>query len=643
MKNLLPIIIVGILVVSGLGAVAVQENRDETSFSAESIMISEPTITETNEYLTVNLEESESFLMETGKPMLPVITKVFTFPLGTKIVDVKVDFDTKKQVLSKKIQPSPRPVPLTNDLPFEKTSSELVMDEDIYSSSALYPIEPYTIRKGAGMNNGENVLFLNVKVTPQYSPADDILYVPQGKIDIEVEYVKPETPYFTGLETYDLLIITTQKFSAGLQPLIDHKNSHGVKTILKTTEDIYSEYSGGRDDPEKIKLCIFDMKETYDISYVLLAGGRKGQTFNWYIPERVTHNNDGWEAGYASDLYYGDVYKVVENETVFEDWDDNGNGIFAEWSNFVGKKDNPDYYPDVAIGRIPFRYSSEIDVVVDKIITYENTADDSWFKKAIVISGDTSPPARGNVEQGVYEGELSTGVSADLLEDIGFDVEKLWTSNGGFTGISDVVNAITEGSGFIHMAGHGNPAYWGNFLPDAETEEGMIDGLTLQDMSKLDNGNRLPFIIVGGCHNGQFNTTMSNIFRDILEYGIKGYFFERPFRFFYKEWVPTCFSSWLVKQKDGGAIGSTGCSGLGYGYIDEYCTEGLGGWINPRLIYAYANQSIDVLGEAHSQAITDYINIIMAEGYEVQDPQIDRKTIEEFVLFGDPSLKLGGY
>ena len=40
MKKLLPIILVGILVISGLGAVAVQENGDKTSFSAESITIS---------------------------------------------------------------------------------------------------------------------------------------------------------------------------------------------------------------------------------------------------------------------------------------------------------------------------------------------------------------------------------------------------------------------------------------------------------------------------------------------------------------------------------------------------------------------------------------------------------------------------
>ena len=42
MKNLLPIIVVGSLVLSGLGAVALQENEDKTLFSTESIMISGP-------------------------------------------------------------------------------------------------------------------------------------------------------------------------------------------------------------------------------------------------------------------------------------------------------------------------------------------------------------------------------------------------------------------------------------------------------------------------------------------------------------------------------------------------------------------------------------------------------------------------
>jgi len=192
MKKLLPIILVGILVISGIGAVAVQETDNRTLFNVELITISKPVFTEKNEYLNVNLEESESLLMETGKPVIPVITKVFTFPLGTKIVDVKVDFDTEMKTLSKKIQPSPRPVPLTDDLPVEFLSTEMIIDQSIYESSELYPKEAYTVRKGAGLSNGKNVLFLNVKVTPQYSPADDIIYVPHGDIVIEVEYELPK-------------------------------------------------------------------------------------------------------------------------------------------------------------------------------------------------------------------------------------------------------------------------------------------------------------------------------------------------------------------------------------------------------------------------------------------------------------------
>ncbi|MCK5261340.1 MAG: peptidase C25, partial [Thermoplasmatales archaeon] len=303
-------------------------------------------------------------------------------------------------------------------------------------------------------------------------------------------------------------------------------------------------------------------------------------------------------------------------------------------------KDVMDFYPDVAVGRIPCRYSSQVDTVINKIITYETTADDSWFKKAFVISGDTTPPARSSsATLGIYEGELSTAVTVGLLEDIGFDVEKLWTSTGTFAGKPDVINAITAGSGFIHFAGHANPAYWGNFLPDAQTEDEMVDGLELKDMYKLRNGEELPVIVVGGCHNSQFNTTMSNIITDILKYGINGYFFGPPYRFFYKEWVPACWSSWLLLKKGGGSVGTIGNAGLGYGYINEYCTEGLGGWINPQFFDAYANQSIDILGEAHSQAITDYIDIIG----RVNIDQIDRKTIEQWVLLGDPSLKLGGY
>lgn len=369
----------------------------------------------------------------------------------------------------------------------------------------------------------------------------------------------------------------------------------------------------------------------------MLFGGRKGQTLKWYVPSRRSNNDDesNWEDGYESDLYYADIYKWNEGtgQLEFEDWDSNGNNIFAEWKGW--NKDVMDFLPDICIGRIPCRYSFEANVAVNKIIKYETTADDSWFKKAFVISGDTVPPARGG-SPGWYEGEMETAITADLLDDVGFDVEKLWTTNEGFKSKTDVIKAITSGAGFVHFAGHGNPALWGNFIPEAATEKEFIIGLELKDMYKLRNGNKLPVIIVGGCHTAQFNVTMMNIVLGILAHGVKGYF---NGDFWEKEWVPHDFCSWLLIKRGGGAIGTMGNTGLGYIYANQYATAGLSGWIEPRFFDAYASQGKEFLGDAHSQAITDYINIID----NVNSEHIDRKTIEEWVLLGDPSLKLGGY
>ena len=124
-----------------------------------------------------------------------------------------------------------------------------------------------------------------------------------------------------------------------------------------------------------------------------------------------------------------------------------------------------------------------------------------------------------------------------------------------------------------------------------------------------------------------------------MEYGIRGYFFNSPYRFYYKEWVPRCFCSWLVFKNNGGAIASIGNTGLGIGWGNEHWNESLSGWIMPRFYDCYTNQSKNILGEVHDQAITDYIHIIGG----INSHHEDRKTIEEWILIGDPSLVIGGY
>jgi hypothetical protein len=636
MKEIIPILVVGVLLLSGIGAAAISETED-TLLNKNTTTISNLIFEEAENYVNVNLKEATSINMETGKPMLPVVTHIYTYPLGTIINNVDVEFSgLKEYVLEKKIMPAPEPIPLSPTI--SNQVSEEVLDEKVYSSSALYPEDRYSIRKAVGLDGEEIKLYLTIRCNPvQYSPALDTVFASE-KIDIKVEYQPPENPVVFP-DVYDMVIITAEKYQSYAQELADHKNTLGIDTTVKTVESVLSDaaYSSGRDDQEKIKLFIKDALEDWGIHYVLLFGGRKGQTLQWDIPERLSKCDDqSGEYGYSTDLYYADIYK---EGLVFEDWDSNGNDIFAEFRGL--NKDKMDYIPDVVIGRIPVRSLKNAEVVVNKIINYETSTLGSWFYNAVGISGDTIPPARAEwAVPGLYEGEMETEVTEGLLQEIGFTFERLWTSNGNFAGPEDIRDAFRDGAGFVHFAGHGNPAYWGNFMPDATSEEEMVDGLGRQSMKQLKNGDMLPVVIVGGCHNAQFNVTFMNFIVGILKEGYKYIKMSYPYgEFWMREWVPNDWSSRLLLIESGGSIATMGNTGLGWGYGNEGATQGLGGWIEPRFFHAYANQSKETVGNAHSQAITDYVNIIG----RVNTESHDRKTIEEWVLIGDPSLKMGGY
>jgi hypothetical protein len=45
-----------------------------------------------------------------------------------------------------------------------------------------------------------------------------------------------------------------------------------------------------------------------------------------------------------------------------------------------------------------------------------------------------------------------------------------------------------------------------------------------------------------------------------------------------------------------------------------------------------------ILGQAHTQALIDYLN-----AFPPMLDKLDCKTVQEFVLLGDPSLQIGGY
>ena len=74
-------------------------------------------------------------------------------------------------------------------------------------------------------------------------------------------------------QSYDLLILSPDKYTDQLNKLKNHKESVGIKTIIVSLTEVYDQmFWKGRDNPEKIKYFIKEAFDTWHISYVLLIG-----------------------------------------------------------------------------------------------------------------------------------------------------------------------------------------------------------------------------------------------------------------------------------------------------------------------------------------------------------------------------------
>jgi len=333
MRKFMAIFVVFALLLGGAGAIGVNEKTGIGNAGSESISLSagsletfsEPVIMEKGEYVEINMENCAAHLSP-GKPVVPVYNKIFKFPIGTKIESVDVNFGNfREMAVSSKIMPACEPVPPD----METREARQWEDKDAYSSDS-YPDRWYEYRAMGGIENGKHVTIVVVSVYPvRYHPLE-------GKIDyatnaeINVNYKLPEKPLVKN-DVYDLLIISPSAFSDALQPLVEHKNNHGISTMLVTLDEIYNgNYFTvqGRDDAEKIKYFIKNAVEQWGIKYVLLVGGRKpGLHEEWLLPVRYAWVYWVDEIKYTSDLYFADIYDADGN---FSTWDTDGNGVFSE-------------------------------------------------------------------------------------------------------------------------------------------------------------------------------------------------------------------------------------------------------------------------------------------------------------------------
>ena len=418
-------------------------------------------------------------------------------------------------------------------------------------------------------------------------------------------------------DQYDMVVIAPISFYLPVQKLVNHKNDHDIQTIYKSTQSIYRQFNG-RDKAESIKLFIKDAIENWDINYVLLIGGRSNFYPKWHVPVRYVLLDDDTDryTTFFSDHYYSDIYK---DGGEFEDWDSNGDDIIAEWG-----VDQLDLNPDVCVGRLPCRNIFEARTVVNKIIDYENNAyGQEWFNRLVLIGGDTFTQSPG------YEGEETCDYAASFMD--GFEKIKLYTSTGNLTGPEDATEAINNGCGFFFTRAKGGQDRLRTNLPEGE-EILVLHNKFVKDYQ---NNDMYPVCILGECIHAKIDVSLLNIFK--LNKG-------EP-NIFEQDCIYECIAWKLVNKNNGGAIAVLTNSNICYGTSGDINGNGIpddaesfGGKLAVDVLRLYGEEEISTLGDIHCQSIKEYVS-----GFPVSVNKYHCKSVMEWILIGDPSLKIGGY
>lgn len=612
-----------------------QTSKSDIKFITIELDFSYPEVVFYEGYVVVRVNETDLNMMSSGKPVLPVNLSVFELQFGTKIVDVDYEHSV------------PEIINLTGKLSFGRAAFDnmrypsplSVMDPSIYGSSDPYPADWVSYHTGGGLSYGEHRTFLVVRVYPvRYYPADDQLQFIEH-ITVNISYEEPVEPPLEENDVYDLLVIAPSRFKRYLQPLVSHKNKYGVKTNLVELNEIFdSKFLQGRDKQEKIKYFIKEAIENWGIKYVLLVGGIKGQGFSWNLPARYSHvvpetGQEYPEQYFISDLYYADIY---DGEANFSSWDSNNDDIFAVWNETY--REEMDVYPDVYLGRLPCRNIFEVIIMVKKIINYEKKkCDESWFKNLILVAGDSYKD-----ENHFNEGELISEEAIRLMP--GFTPVRVYANTSKHDISEDTVNAaMNQGAGFAYFCGHGNRISWNTHLPPNGTI--WCDGYDVDNMFSLRNREKMPITVVGGCHNGEFDMSiLKSIKKGIEDYGIIKYF-SRGGRFWWDGWVPNCWGWFFTSKLGGGAIATIANTGLGThgdGDVDNNSVadylEVLDGWLELRFHQLYGMENQTILGHNHGETFKGYLHRFLGN-----EDKMDVKMVQQWQLFGDSSLKIGGY
>jgi len=434
-----------------------------------------------------------------GDPALPAKGAYILLPQGSKVEKIEV-IPGKKVVVGSnyKLIPIEKPLPIIG-----RKFSMITPNKEIYSSNKVFPGRLFT-KVGIYSFRGYEILVLRL-FPVQYIPSEgELFYYKDLTVSIELirdNHINPlyrglgkdreeviekvDNPYVadtykekcTYLDKYDLLIITTDFLKNKFQRLKDCHDRRGIKTEIKTIQDI------GSDKPEDIREFIREEYLASGVDYVLIGGDVD------VVPAKIL-----WASGLdenvnpLSDYMPSDIYYGCLDGTFNYDGDD-------KWGEPTDGDNGSDVdlIAEVYVGRAPVGNAKEADNFVSKTIEYIEMGADDYFKKVCLVGeylGNYGIASYG----GNYLDQLIDGSDADGYTTVGipsdeYEIYTLYDRDASWHP-SDIINCINNGVHFINHLGHSN---WGRNMK-----------INRDDVESLTN-TKYCFIYSQGCYAGAFD------------------------------------------------------------------------------------------------------------------------------------------
>jgi hypothetical protein len=534
-----------------------------------------------------------------GEPNIPSKGAYILLPPKAEAIDIKVIANDKISLgFGYDIEPIGESIPISN----VNSIPKLAKNDLIYNKNEFYPGDLYT---HVGTYNfkgyeilvlllhpmqynpvtGEIIYYENIKVNVETSTNGELNLFRGLKIDqIEVKnkvdnpenaklYSNNKQPTF--LESYDLLILTTDSLKSGFIPLKNAHDAKGLDTVIKTLTDV------GSSDPEEIRDYIRDAYYNWGINYVLIGGDHD------IVPARILwvygldEETTPYETFMPSDIYYSCLngpYNYDGDEKWGEPTDGEDGG-------------DVDLYADVYVGRACVDSSSDVSNFVTKTVTYINQDPSLPYLSNALFAGEYMGDYGIATWGGNYLDQMidictDDGYTTMGVPSVNYTIDKLYDRDwpGNDWPKSEIIDRIDAGVHFINHLGH---AYY-------EYDMKMYN----EDIYDLSN-DEYCFIYSQGCMAGGFDDNYVD-----------------------------CIAEHFTVKTDTGAV--SGIWNARYGWFWSYSTDGDSQRFHREFWDAVFGEGIPQMGKANSDSKEDNLAII--------GRSCIRWVYYETNLFGDPSL-----